>query len=64
MPTDADLVNAAYANVIGTIFNQFFQNVAVAEGSDGDTSEAQKQFTAGLHAARESRTLALKIAAS
>jgi len=64
MPTDTDLVNAAYAAVITTIFSQFFENVAVAEGAGADTSDAQRKFNAALHIARESRDLALKIVAS
>jgi len=64
MPTDSDLVNAAYADVMGTIFSQIFENMAEAAGGAGDTSDAQQKFSAALHVARQSRDLALKIATS
>jgi hypothetical protein len=56
--SEADCIESAYEDAVGTLFTQLFQNMT---SQPGDSQELVAHFTTGLNVLREAKQLALGV---
>ena len=63
MTDDQEMIQTAYANALGKLYAELFDEYTQAGGDTAEEQQADHRFTTGLSLARKSRDRALALVA-